>query len=49
MFSISELDAGPVIQEDKTNGPGLSKFVDVLAELRGGQNNGPLGGDYSVE
>jgi hypothetical protein len=33
--------AVPVVQESKTDGPGLRKFVDVLTELRGGQNDGP--------
>jgi len=31
----------PVVQESKTDGRGLRKFVDVLAELRRGQNDGP--------
>lgn len=29
-----------VVPESKTDGPGLRKFVDVLTELRGGQNDG---------
>ena len=33
--------AVPVVQESKTDGRGLRKFVDVLAELRGGQDDGP--------
>ena len=30
-----------VVQESKTDGRGLRQFVDVLAELRGGQDDGP--------
>ena len=33
--------AEPVGPESKTDGRGLRKFVDVLAELRRGQNDGP--------
>ena len=32
--------AAPVVEESKANAPGLRKFVDVLAELRDGQNDG---------
>jgi hypothetical protein len=31
----------PAVQESKTGGRGLRKFVDVLAELGGDQNDGP--------